>query len=262
MITFIPMLTTRVNTGHYYYGAKYLTLELLIWMRVDPLAHEFLTLTPFHFVANNPISIIDPNGRDTTFATKQYALFVKQLVDPNSAMYDKDFANKVNDLASSKETYEFQQVKHQKNGPNKAGRTYKESGRIIIAYTTNDNPNLSILGGIEFSSLREETYHAWDYETGGLDLLNPTATNEAKAWKHAASERGLKDYDSKRDSQGHYKSYIPYYRIRNSSVGQVANWLKFGMPPALDKNNDELQGYSVPLRGGGYTGVYSSLPLK
>ena len=32
---------------------------------MDPLAGEFPTLTPYHFVANNPILIMDPDGRDT-----------------------------------------------------------------------------------------------------------------------------------------------------------------------------------------------------
>jgi len=85
----------------------------------------------------------------------------------------------------------------------------------------------------------------------------------AEAWKFAASEQGLPDYDNRSDNQGSYRSYTPYYRMRNASVNQVASWLKSGMPAQLHQNgNDELRGYGVPLPNGGITGPYNNLPLR
>jgi RHS repeat-associated protein len=56
------------ESGLYYYGARYYNPMVSVWLGVDPLAGKFYTLTPYHFVANNPIMIIDPDGRDTAFA--------------------------------------------------------------------------------------------------------------------------------------------------------------------------------------------------
>jgi RHS repeat-associated protein len=50
------------ETGMHYYGARYHHPKLSVWMSVDPLANKFPTWTPFHFVHNNPTSLIDPKG--------------------------------------------------------------------------------------------------------------------------------------------------------------------------------------------------------
>ncbi len=34
-----------------------------VWLSVDPLAHEFPSWTPYNYTMNNPINLIDPDGR-------------------------------------------------------------------------------------------------------------------------------------------------------------------------------------------------------
>lgn len=50
------------ETGNYYYGARYYNPRLSQWMSVDPLTVKFPDLTPYNFVENNPVMLIDPNG--------------------------------------------------------------------------------------------------------------------------------------------------------------------------------------------------------
>lgn len=33
-----------------------------IFVNVDPLAEEFVSWTPYHYIYNNPINLIDPTG--------------------------------------------------------------------------------------------------------------------------------------------------------------------------------------------------------
>jgi len=51
------------ESGLHYYGARYYQSKLSVWMSVDPLAHK--TLEPYVFTGNNPIMLVDPDGRNT-----------------------------------------------------------------------------------------------------------------------------------------------------------------------------------------------------
>jgi RHS repeat-associated protein len=57
------MIRSLVNTGLYYYGARYYDPGVSVWLSVDPLAHKYPSLSPYVYVANNPINAIDPDGR-------------------------------------------------------------------------------------------------------------------------------------------------------------------------------------------------------
>jgi RHS repeat-associated protein len=50
------------ETGFHYYGARYHEPKLSVWLSVDPLTKK--TLESYKFLINNPIVIIDPNGRE------------------------------------------------------------------------------------------------------------------------------------------------------------------------------------------------------
>ena len=53
-----------VETGNYYYGARYYNPRVSVWLSVDPHAHRYPSLSGYSAFANNPINIIDPDGRD------------------------------------------------------------------------------------------------------------------------------------------------------------------------------------------------------
>ena len=54
------------ETENYYYGARYYNPVWGIWLGVDPLAGDFPSLTPYNFVENNPIMLLDPDGNGPT----------------------------------------------------------------------------------------------------------------------------------------------------------------------------------------------------
>jgi RHS repeat-associated protein len=58
------MYVKNSKTGYTYFGARYLDSELSVWLSVDPLASKYPSLSPYAYVANNPIMLKDPDGRD------------------------------------------------------------------------------------------------------------------------------------------------------------------------------------------------------
>ncbi len=51
------------ETGFYYYGARYYDPSLSVWLSVDPLAEQFPNFSPYNYTLNNPINLVDPDGR-------------------------------------------------------------------------------------------------------------------------------------------------------------------------------------------------------
>jgi RHS repeat-associated protein len=56
-------LVEGFELGWYDYGARYYAPDLGRWHAVDPLADKFTGLTPYNYVANSPLKLIDPDGR-------------------------------------------------------------------------------------------------------------------------------------------------------------------------------------------------------
>jgi RHS repeat-associated protein len=52
------------ETGNFYYGARYYDPKMSVWLSVDPLAHKYPSLSSYAFVANNPIMLVDPDGKE------------------------------------------------------------------------------------------------------------------------------------------------------------------------------------------------------
>ena len=52
------------ETGYSYFGARYYSPDLSIWLSVDPQASKYPSLSPYVYCANNPVKLVDPNGEE------------------------------------------------------------------------------------------------------------------------------------------------------------------------------------------------------
>ncbi|MBN2729672.1 MAG: RHS repeat-associated core domain-containing protein, partial [Bacteroidales bacterium] len=52
------------ETQYSYFGARYYDSDLSVWLSVDPISDRYPSLSPYAYVANNPIKLVDPNGED------------------------------------------------------------------------------------------------------------------------------------------------------------------------------------------------------
>ena len=51
------------ETGYSYFGARYYDPNISIWLSVDPLSDKYPNLSPYSYTSNNPLNVIDPDGR-------------------------------------------------------------------------------------------------------------------------------------------------------------------------------------------------------
>ncbi|MDD6582286.1 MAG: RHS repeat-associated core domain-containing protein [Bacteroidales bacterium] len=52
------------ETGYSYFGARHYNSSLSIWLSVDPMSDKYPSLSPYVYCANNPVKLVDPNGRE------------------------------------------------------------------------------------------------------------------------------------------------------------------------------------------------------
>ena len=52
------------ETGYSYFGSRYYSSDLSIWLSVDPQASKYPSLSPYVYCADNPVKIVDLNGEE------------------------------------------------------------------------------------------------------------------------------------------------------------------------------------------------------
>lgn len=62
-----------VETGLSYFGARYYSSDLSIWLSVDPMSGKYPSTSPYAYCRNNPIVLVDIDGEfDTRSEARQY----------------------------------------------------------------------------------------------------------------------------------------------------------------------------------------------
>jgi RHS repeat-associated protein len=187
-----------VETGYGYFGARYYDSGLSIWLSVDPMSDKYPSMSPYNYCANNPVILVDPDGRDVEYNSAVDLMFVTAFRAINSK-----FDNYVKTLESSDELYTF---KHNNNGKNSFGYDGKS---LIISYSLTQE--LSSKEGCTTNSLlMHETEHAMQFEHGEVgfsrndangnllpggkwNLIGADLTDEWKA--HDAEFRSIQNFN-------------------------------------------------------------------
>ena len=136
------------QTGLNNYGARYYWDKGSFWLSVDPMSDKYPHLTSYNYCANNPVMLVDPDGREIWIALETPCPFLKQFVQyKNGKLYERNggeyrgnnsFAMKTkNDLITLSEsnklkkrisTLENSERKHTiENTYNKNGGNYNEA---------------------------------------------------------------------------------------------------------------------------------------
>ena len=66
------------ETGFSYFAARHRhsgsagTSALSIWLSVDPMSDKYPSMSPYTYCANNPVGLVDPDGREWVIGNEKY----------------------------------------------------------------------------------------------------------------------------------------------------------------------------------------------
>ncbi len=78
-----------LETGLSYFGSRYYSSDLSIWLSVDPMSGKYPSFSPYVYCANNPVKLVDPDGRQwESKADEEKALsLIEQAQDNQKTIY-------------------------------------------------------------------------------------------------------------------------------------------------------------------------------
>ena len=75
------------ETNLSYFGARYYSSDLSIWLSVDPQASKYPSLSPYTYCANNPVMLVDPNGEEFSEHIDKYGNIIAHYDDGDNSVY-------------------------------------------------------------------------------------------------------------------------------------------------------------------------------
>ncbi len=151
------------ETDLYYYGARYYNPRLSVWYGVDPLAEKYPSLSPYIYVANNPIIYIDPDGRDIVpskaFLNSRYGGVYGKLMKGNS-----QYQSYLSKYANSKDYNFYLYFNDNKVYPGTFATTYTKT------YITNTKQGNKILGQAVTGAKTDSYYAEYVFKQEGYNI--------------------------------------------------------------------------------------------
>ena len=163
-------------------SARYYNSDLSIWISVDPLSDKYPNLSPYTYCADNPVRLVDPDGRDwverEVDGRKEvyYDRYVKSQADVNKKYGE---SSGVRHLADGSTVGNGQYTVYNDHEGNKNGVVKDANGKII-------NPNRTIIYGENYTlfagmtaeSVNAESLHNNMFGSSYIGANNPKDYNE------------------------------------------------------------------------------------
>ena len=103
-----------VETGLSYFGSRYYSSDLSIWLSVDPMSDKYASLSPYVYCADNPVKMVDPNGEEIyvgdDYCYRNGYLYYKGTEDiyvPEQGSFEEKALNSLNKLQSTNQGSEL-----------------------------------------------------------------------------------------------------------------------------------------------------------
>ncbi|MBR6130502.1 MAG: RHS repeat-associated core domain-containing protein [Bacteroidales bacterium] len=169
------------ETGLSYFGSRYYSSDLSIWLSVDPMASKYPSLSPYVYCADNPVKLVDPNGEDWVEREVEgrkevyYDRSVKSQADVNKKYGE---SSGVRHLADGTKVGNGQYTVYNDHKGNKNGVVKDANGNTI-------NPDRTIIygkgytlfAGVTDESVNAESLHNNMFGSSYIGADNPKSYN-------------------------------------------------------------------------------------
>jgi len=191
------------ETGFSYFGSRYYNSSLSIWLSVDPMSDKYPSMSPYTYCANNPVKLVDPNGREIWIDNYLYtpgeacpedaAENTRTKWNTLNAIYMKKNGDRVIDEMSDSKIFKFN-ISSEKNLESNGLACYTRESKTsgIIYLNGNDD---------DIGTLSHELFHGYQHLRGqpGHTIFNEIEANMfsysiTKNWENFS-------YDAERDIQ-------------------------------------------------------------
>jgi RHS repeat-associated protein len=232
-----------VETGLSYFGSRYYSSDLSIWLSVDPMSDKYASLSPYVYCADNPVKLVDPNG---------------EKVLPTSAFQNSAFNKVYQNLSQTNNTYKqiisgYQDDTHDfildfsteygtVAGTNQM--SYRKKGNLIT-HTTANSKYYRPVGGDQCEiamakTLLHEAIHAKDGLTqrktpshNGFDqasvLEGLIEYNSTYKLGYTNEELEILSWSGMQESEG-YKEFIEHRaKMNGRTFDEEDNYVKVGI---------------------------------
>jgi RHS repeat-associated protein len=206
------------ETGLIYYGARYYEPKESVWLSVDPLVHKYPGLSGYNFVANNPIMLVDPDGRHIEEGSQEEWNSYKQKIQSHIAVLgaldkmagtDKynERISKLNGVLAGMNQME------DPNNPT-VYRLEPKDGAVLHTYM-NDREEVVMQTNGNISAFLHEVMHGIQYENNSLGFF-PGTDNSINSFQNEIDAYS---------AQFSYSGALPYGINPNiprvESIGQI-----------------------------------------
>ncbi len=159
-----------VETGLSYFGSRYYSSDLSIWLSVDPMASKYPSLSPYNYCYNNPIIIKDPNGQYGVIAITEQCDDNGNVTGGTATLVMNYYYNSKNNNSVTKSQADFIENNIKTNLDLLKGQQITING---VQYTFDYNINFIDLATVEYGTGNPERWSATDnYSSTGFQVGN------------------------------------------------------------------------------------------
>ena len=155
------------ETGLPYFGSRYYSSDLSIWLIVDPMSGKYPSLSPYVYCANNPLILIDPIGNDLELCGEEKDL--KTTINMMNDFINSD--NPIFDLCDGKVS-----VRELNKDEYDNLSSEQQSFYSLISSVVNDDHTVSV----DIVNNSNEVF-VGSYELGQIDIGDIMAIGEGEA---------------------------------------------------------------------------------
>jgi len=235
------------ETGYGYFGARYYDSGLSIWLSVDPMSDKYLSMSPYNYCANNPVILVDPDGRKVILTGSNTDEAVKQINSQTSWFFGVHLGEDGQNLEYSgiAFTRKDRLLKKMINDKNVTLEIRCSNSNIFLGRTPNDvfsNP----LGG----AFGYTTYNAESKTAKTIQFVCP---------------RLLEDFDNQFNDNSFGETmlheFAEGYAAANYVLSMPTPRSIYPEDPEYNKFYDHSHKMASKIAGGNYSFLYTTEPL-